>query len=295
MNQNLANLVRDQTELQIEGETIRFNTLDTYSLHFGFNPISYQQNEDMFFETLDIKPPKKTKLEKQIIAEKRKDNELWREKGIKRLLEDYIKQKGSVVWADLGCGNGIALRQGKIYLESIGIDPSKLHAYGYDALPPNRDEIKRQIMLYPKDYNYQLLLKRNEPIIKQMDIATVKFEEKPDIITAFDVLFWTKNPLKIFANAIKQSNLGATICLNRTEFMMRVYNPKDNHPEINIFEKICSNSSTSTGISAQYVSRQYAILKKISENQDFTFGYKLHHRSQRHPQAFCYFYSPKNK
>ena len=86
-------------------------------------------------------------------------------------------------------------------------------------MPIDRDDIKSHRKQSPKEYSLALFLSRYQPTFEQTDIETAEFPESPDIITASNVLFWTRDPMKVFANAAKQANIGATLCFNRIDFM----------------------------------------------------------------------------
>jgi len=177
----IAELVQEQTELQVGTE--RANTLRDYSNNLGLFGISRDHNR----------------------------------KGINKILEDFILKQGHVVWVDLGCGNGAALRQGKEHLARTGTDPAKLRAYGFDAMPIGLAKLREYMQRFPKEFSKDILNPEYSPEFTQTDITDVRFPEKPDLITCHDVLFWTKDPLKVFLNAAKQANIGAWICLNRLD------------------------------------------------------------------------------
>ena len=64
----IAELLQEQTELQVGTE--RANTLNDYSDHLMLRDISRAYNR----------------------------------KGLRKVIEDFVAEKGQCVWADLGCG-----------------------------------------------------------------------------------------------------------------------------------------------------------------------------------------------
>lgn len=195
---NIVELAREQRQLQFHGtkrdrkgkltrKTDRSRTIDEYS------------SELNFYE----------------IARKTKEKD-WSILGLKKLIRKKIERKGYCVWVDLGCGNTVALRQGKMYLESVGIDPSKLRTYGIDVLPIDNDALEWHMKMFPKEYSAFLRDELYRPKFKTDDIETAKFTESADIVTGIEVLFWMQDPLKAVLNAYNQMNVNGILGFNRT-------------------------------------------------------------------------------
>lgn len=283
-------LIKDQTKMQIKGQTDRSRTLKDYSMKY-FN----------FF------------IEKA----REENNPDWTNKGIGKLLEGVIKEKGKAVWVDLGCGNGVAMRGAKMYLHDCGIDPNKLHAYGYDVLPIDEKVIAKHIADYPKEFSKRLLRKNYSPNFFQEDIANAKFPEKPDLVTAIESIFWTEDPLKVFANAASQAKVKSILMINR---MGHMYYSEDKHScgGQGIFKPAVmgTHSSGFTCVPGLKINKwdggywsfgDNYLIEKISEHPDFSYGLKLlsrrpwivkdvpHLPPGEHHQGFWYVYGLKNK
>jgi SAM-dependent methyltransferase len=133
-----------------------------------------------------------------------------------KMIKDIIVRKGSCVWVDLGCGNGIALRQAKIMLEKDGIDPDLLRTYGVDVLPSDLQEIEQDIHDQPDIFSKELTGAKYSPMMIQADATQVDLKEKADLITAVEVTQWVKDPLELLRNAIFQLNEGGIIGFSKT-------------------------------------------------------------------------------
>ncbi|HII16091.1 MAG TPA: methyltransferase domain-containing protein [Nanoarchaeota archaeon] len=206
------------------------------------------------------------------------------------LLETIITKQGHAVWADLGCGAGIALRQGKQYLKQRGMNPENLRTYGYEAAPiPDR---KIAAELPKRSIDSDVLDKRYEPKIIQADAAAAAFEEPPDLITGIYLLFWTKDPLKVFANAARQLKTTGVVCLNnfsslKTPFHVSVleYIEATHNNRLPGFKRLTECSSSNT-----------LLATKVSGQDDFTYGLRLASRTQQGPGfGFDYVYVPTSE
>jgi len=183
--------------------------------------------------------------------------------NIYSLLDDMITNKDKVVWIDLGCGHAIALRGGKNYFEKKGA-LGKIRAYGYDAIPLKKIRKKSEI-----------LKRKYAPKIIQADIETVVFEEKPDIVTACCSLFWTKDPLQVFANAARQAKKGSVLCFNNLDRITT-----DDYLAWNLFEKIKSSNGGIPGFDIINLSKDAIVARKVSNHKDYTYGFRLVSRYQ---------------
>lgn len=258
---DLTLLIAEQARLQIKGETNRCHTLDGYSQYFDLN-----------------------------YAGIRREDEALRRGGLKTILERRLSQQDSVVWVDLGCGNAVALTDAKIYLESRGIDPSRLKTYGFDALPIDEEEIERHIRDFPKEYSPLLLEQRYRPVFQQEDITAVSFPERADIVTVNEVLFWTEDPLKIIANALAQAKIGALCCFNRVSNLLFSREPDSHYFENDLF-RYMSNRGNIPGFAIFHQSSDLIILEKKEEIDDYQFGFRLYHQNERRiVQGFNYVY-----
>jgi hypothetical protein len=172
MDPKLASLLDEQYRLQIVGRTNRSNTILEYSVDLC---------------VVEISKPSQNVLQY----------------GLSGLILDYVLANSDVVWADLASGNSIALRQGKLFLEEHGLDPSRLRTYGFDVLPVDIEVIQHHITHWPKEYAETLLQQKYSPELHQCDILTVEFPESPDIVTCSESLFWTDDPLKMLQSKLK--------------------------------------------------------------------------------------------
>lgn len=247
-------LVAEQTRMQLDFDEPkeRSRTIDEYSDCFDFKKV----------------------------AENTGDNS-WRELGILKILEDYYRQKGHVVWADLGAGNLVALRGGKRHFKYAGWDPKALRAYGYDALPVDEIKVRYLKIIRPSRIPRDILDEEYRPIFSQEDISTVKFREKPDLITCIEILQYTEDPLKIFANAARQAPIGAILCFNALSSLLYTNDPSGDTYTTRLFRKITDQFDGVPGFKMYYLDRDYDnfILEKTEEIGDFSFGFRFVNRT----------------
>jgi hypothetical protein len=149
----------------------------------------------------------------------------WATEGLIKLLEDTIRNNGSAVWVDLGCGNGVALRQAKVALKEKGVDISKLRTIGIDLLPVDTNDLRSHIETYPNLYQDGLDSDEYAPEFIQGDMSSVRFPEEADIVTGVETLQWTNDPLAVIGNANKQLKINGVIGLNRTNNILYTDNP----------------------------------------------------------------------
>lgn len=131
------------------------------------------------------------------------------ERGIFHLFDYFLSKNGRVVWIDLGCGNGVALRQAKKHFKESGLGMERLIAIGYDLLPVDMFEYQYRRRESPKNYSDDDFNQEFEPTMLQENIRDAIFPETPDIVTCLQVLQWTEHPLEILANAAPQVPEGA--------------------------------------------------------------------------------------
>lgn len=261
-NAELEELVKEQTELQMIYDNEARQMKDRTNRHRSIRDYEVE----LFRKNIDV----------VVVFE-----------GEKRLngLLDSIKQKrGKVVWADLGCGHAIALREGKQYFEEKGA-LEKLITRGYDAIPVNADVIKEGITKV--GLGKGLIDRKYAPKIIQADIATAVFEEKPDLVTAVNVLFWTKDPLQVFANAARQMRTGGVICFNNL-INIKIYDSLDT----NLFQAIIRSNNGLPGFKIIPTFGNSIVARKVSEQKDYTYGFRLvsRHRNYSH-DPFTYVYT----
>jgi SAM-dependent methyltransferase len=240
---SFANLVRKQKRLQ-KGKN-RSRNIDDYSTRFDVETLS------------------------RILG----DNS-WNKGAFEKLVEHYIKLRGCAVWNDLGCGNAIPLRQAKMYAESLGYKPEVVRAYGFDALPVDRKEIRKAMKKFPHRLRPDLLKRKYNPKIIRTDITTVEFPENPDIVSCIEVLHYTEDPLKVFANAARQAPIGATFCISDLNAMHYSEDPKKPTYDAHLFERIDDMNGTIPGfrVLGFHISDDLILIKE-SEQKDFTYGY----------------------
>ncbi len=177
------------------------------------------------------------------------------------LLDNLIRKRGKAVWVDLGCGHAVALKEGKQYFRNRNVPLRKLRTYGYDAIPP---AILRTTEAM--DWKYA----KYAPKIIQADIENVVFEEQPDLITAVCSLFWTRDPLQVFANAARQAKKGAVLCFNNINRITT-----DDYLYGNLFEKIISSNAGIPGFDVINLSNDAIVARKASNHKDYTYGFRL--------------------
>lgn len=247
----LSDLIEEQKELQ-EGYE-RSRSLDDYSTYFDFSPIK--------------------------IANK---DASWMTKGIRNFLESCVRRKGYAVWVDMGSGNCMALREGKMYIESLGYDPKVLSTYGYDALPISESEQEIRVAMgsMPLEFPPDVLKPKYAPKFCQADIATVKFPEKPDIVTSVEVLGYTEDPLGIFANAARQSPVGTIFCITDIfENCLTLY--KDEKTDQLRCKRVIDKDDTVPGFSVMSWSDrpcEGVVMVKELNLKDYTYGYVFSHK-----------------
>ncbi len=210
--------------------------------------------------------------------------------GLYFLLDYYAHRKGRVVWVDLGCGNGIALRQAKKWFTGA-YGAERLSAIGYDILPFDSFEYKYRTQDNKKGHsgNYYYfkddLDPKYEPQIFTEDITTASFPETPDIITCFQVLQWTTNPLEIFANAASQMGSGSVFNVFGLD---NIFYENDRYSDQRdyLFRKIAIEKCGLPGFDFVYPRDVYSIpsspeflIRNSDAVSDFTFGF-THHSSK---------------
>lgn len=205
------------------------------------------------------------------------------------LLEGILKEKGRVVWADLGCGHAVALSEGKRHFEHEGIDMEKLRTYGYDAVLPGKSGLYRRLI-------NEIIDERYAPKIIQADIATAAFEETPDLITAVCSLFWTRDPLHVFANAARQAKEGSVLCFNnlneiRTKGHMGSMAERLGLSSM-LFDRIIKAYNRLPGFEIISLSNDAIVARKTSNLEDYTYGFRLVSRHQDFENTpFSYVYT----
>ncbi|MBW2992477.1 class I SAM-dependent methyltransferase [Candidatus Woesearchaeota archaeon] len=187
-NPELEELIKEQQELQKGTKS----SSDLFNYDFDFGIINLQWPE----------------------AVRRGSN------GLMNTIRWHIGKKGYVVWTDLGCGNGIALREAKKTLEKEGVDPGCLKTYGYDVLGFDTLDFVETFYSSKRRLDEDLINNKYKPEIKKADISTVELNERPDIITLHNVLLWVKDPLKVFDNVAQHMPYGSVVFMNSTANMM---------------------------------------------------------------------------
>lgn len=175
------------------------------------------------------------------LAKPLKDESFYTD-GLLKIIKDTIDRKGKAVWVDLGCGNGVALRDAKLKLEEAGYDPNSLITYGVDILPQNHKLIKEKILLKPKEYSPSLLSKNYAPNFIKHDISSVLLPQNADLITSVHVLQWSNDPLKIFENAYNQLNPEGILILNHTRNIIYSKEITDSYKLLNDSKNLLFNN-----------------------------------------------------
>ncbi len=233
------------------------------------------------------------------------DNLYYGTDGLGKIILDQLDKKPEVVWVDLGCGNGVALREGKMLLEGKGLDPVRLRTYGVDVLPFSEEEMQHYIRKFPEEYSDSMMKPQYAPVFIQDDIHTVSFSEKPDLITASYVLAWTDDPVKILANALTQANSGAYLFANDGQCIHFSDKPDSCVYNHSVFEEMMVRDGGKT------IKRfhspwpfNHLMIGKVAENSDFTYGLRLFRKNIRKafdswkrrlvPSCFGYMYGDKD-
>jgi hypothetical protein len=131
-------------------------------------------------------------------------------------MSQLLKKRGPIVWVDIGCGLSLALRQGKMILDWGGLDYTRLRTYGVDARSLNRSEMESAVegaMGGEYCVEREVLSKKYRPTLIKADAHYVKFPEKADLVTGVQVLQYCEDPLKVFANVMRQTNIGGLVSL----------------------------------------------------------------------------------
>ncbi|MFH1174538.1 MAG: methyltransferase domain-containing protein [archaeon] len=221
----------------------------------------------------------------------------WGRMGMRKLIKDKLEQKKRIVWLDLGCGNGIALRMGKKYAEELNRKDDLL-TIGVDTLPPDEEEVAYHVKKWHRSFPTYVLDEAYKPTFLQADIATVSFSElqaePPDIITCESVLFWTQDPLLVFANAAQQVQIRGTLCISQLTCMHYTKNPESIFYDRDL---ITEASRYTNGILPGFTHHipltDTAVLTKTAE-KDFTYGFELVSRKKTRMGPFDYLYVKKN-
>ena len=149
----------------------------------------------------------------------------------------------------------------------------KLAAYGYDAISANNDAIPEG--LDKEGLKKDIMHEKYAPKIIKADITNVVFEEKPDIVTAVNALFWTRDPLQVFANTARQLKIGGVLCFNN---MRNLHT--DDIIVTNLFQKIIRYNQGLPGFKIIPTFDNSIVARKVSEQEDYTYGFRLRSRHQ---------------
>lgn len=114
-------------------------------------------------------------------------------------LTELVLTQDKVVFADLGCGDMVALVEALKLADKLGKD--NLRAIGIDVLPPDPNAIFASYRKYTPEFT-------------RADIDNSRFPEMADLVTLCNVLLWTRDPLSALANAAAQTKVGGVICAN---------------------------------------------------------------------------------
>ena len=141
------------------------------------------------------------------------------EVDFEQLIREKIARKGgNVVFADIGMGMGVALneavREFSPNLIGVGVDPVDWRE-GADSSKRAEEAIKElKKTLGIKQVN-DILNKKNIIFIKK-DAQSVDFPEgeRPDIITAYAVLQYDKDPIKAYEHLFNQLNNGGALMVH---------------------------------------------------------------------------------
>ncbi|HXV18881.1 MAG TPA: methyltransferase domain-containing protein, partial [Candidatus Omnitrophota bacterium] len=121
------------------------------------------------------------------------------------LLKDFSDAaQGSVVWADIGPGFGLALRQGKQLLGD------RLITYGADMIDWSKSLTERPkgSFRYANRYGENLFNPKNDYRFVRGSMEAVVLPEKADLITAFYSMPYSEDPLAALANFYNQLKPG---------------------------------------------------------------------------------------
>lgn len=180
-------------------------------------------------------------------------------------INEMLRSLDRISYVDLGCGNGIAVRQAALAAFRIG--KSFFHAHGVDVLDrdgtPNFLEamIKVNSSFYPKDLLNPLL----NISFHKADIDDFVFPQKADLVTICHALMHTRDPLQTVINAAAQTERGGIICFNN---LPRIHGVKESlHGSL--FDKVFGLKGGLSGFSTIKQTCDALIIRKNDEQAWF--------------------------
>lgn len=126
---------------------------------------------------------------------------------------ELCKTQSGCVYADLACGNGVALRLAKKEAQRAGM-PKRIETFGIDALETDTDDIKQLMTALPGQLPPDLLDPSYDPIFIEGDIETARLPKQPNLTTICEAIYYTRNPLEVLLNALAQTDNQGLVCVN---------------------------------------------------------------------------------
>lgn len=142
------------------------------------------------------------------------------------LVSTPLSSTDQTVFADFGCGEGIALKEFLQFAEKRG-QKNQVRVIGIDLIDLEGNE---------QNQNIEFM---------QDDIETVTLPSPVDLATLCDVLLWTRNPLAALANAAAQTKRGGLICANWLERVRNVQTLEILSADLSGFEIVASTKDKS--------------------------------------------------
>lgn len=128
-----------------------------------------------------------------------------------RYVQNLISSQPSSVYIDLGCGDGMALRDAKRIARK---NEGSIRTIGVDILEPDWELAKLKMRRGADPIDCQLAEEDYAPELYEGDIDVFEFPEPADLVTLSSVLYWTGDPLQALANAASQVKVGGVLCAN---------------------------------------------------------------------------------
>lgn len=146
-------------------------------------------------------------------------------------VQTYLGQetlRRTVRWADIGCGLGVALS------EAAERFNDQVIASGVDLIDWNEatlteDEVRELFQKFEPQVAMSILEKRNIHFLKG-DMSKVVLNESQDLITIFFVLYYSPDPLRVFANFFNQLSFHGIL-------LVHLLIPEGNEDLINFYER----------------------------------------------------------
>ncbi len=216
---SIAKLVRINAEIP---ERYRSRTLRLYVLETGISALSKVQ------------------------VERDSENDFRYSPGdaFLKFIQPFLDRAKTIVWVDLGGGNGIAQREAKATLDRAGINPSRLKTYCIDVQSMNLNSTGLHERISEAQFSEEIILaKKYEPIFIIGDAQYVEFPEKADLVTGVHLLQHLDNPLRSLTNSLSQAKVGGIVSLGCSEGVKYYENPTASYATSTLKKELCKTGS----------------------------------------------------